>query len=262
MCMFATAGTAFVYISLNASKRYNFQSYRPWTFISKSQGPFFRYSIPSQAQVWYKYSLQETTSRYISYKQFMIASSNEIIFRVTDPLWGESIGHRCIPLTKASGAELWCFLWCASEQTVKWTIEMAVLWDAMVLTVTSLICKIGTSQLISNALSYSGVTALNTCQTNQTNSFAGDAITNYKQRWNGMETGYTFGISNMLLWELFQLTKVAFRGRLNIKVLSYQYRAPTLKIRRSQDHRIFNMGMPHLERLSLYWDGALCSVAI
>ena len=80
MCMFATAGTAFVYISLNASKRYKFKSYRPWTFISKSQGPFFRYIIPSQAQVWHKYSLQETTSRYISYKQFMIASSNEIIF--------------------------------------------------------------------------------------------------------------------------------------------------------------------------------------
>ena len=32
------------------------------------------------------------------------------IFRVTGPLWGESTGHRWIPLTKASGAELYFFL--------------------------------------------------------------------------------------------------------------------------------------------------------
>ena len=37
-------------------------------------------------------------------------------FRVTCPLWGEFTGDRWIPLTQASGAELWCFLWCAPEQ--------------------------------------------------------------------------------------------------------------------------------------------------
>ena len=31
-------------------------------------------------------------------------------------------GHRWIPLTKASDAELWCFLWSASEQTFQQTI--------------------------------------------------------------------------------------------------------------------------------------------
>ena len=40
------------------------------------------------------------------------------IFRVTGPL-GETTGHRCIPLTKASEAELWCCLWFAPEQTVE-----------------------------------------------------------------------------------------------------------------------------------------------
>ena len=35
------------------------------------------------------------------------------IFHVTGPLWGESTGHRWIPLTKASDAELWCLLWSA-----------------------------------------------------------------------------------------------------------------------------------------------------
>ena len=44
----------------------------------------------------------------------MMTSSNGNIFRVTDPLCGEFTGHRWIPRTKASDAELWCFLWSAS----------------------------------------------------------------------------------------------------------------------------------------------------
>ena len=47
-------------------------------------------------------------------------------FHVIGPLWGESIGDRCIPLTKASDAELWHFLWSA-EQTVEQKIEMPVI---------------------------------------------------------------------------------------------------------------------------------------
>ena len=39
----------------------------------------------------------------------MMTSSNGNIFRVTGPLWGESIGHRWIPITKASDAELYFF---------------------------------------------------------------------------------------------------------------------------------------------------------
>ena len=35
------------------------------------------------------------------------------LFRVTGPLCGEFTGHRWIPLTKASDAELWWFLWSA-----------------------------------------------------------------------------------------------------------------------------------------------------
>ena len=40
----------------------------------------------------------------------MMTSSNGNIFRVTSPLCVEFIGHRWIPRTKASDAELWCFL--------------------------------------------------------------------------------------------------------------------------------------------------------
>ena len=48
---------------------------------------------------------------------FMMTSSNGNIFRVIGPLCGEFTGHRGIPLTKASDAELWCFLWSAPEHT-------------------------------------------------------------------------------------------------------------------------------------------------
>ena len=51
--------------------------------------------------------------------QAMMTSSNGNIFRVTGHLCGEFTGPRWIPHTKASDAELWCFLWSASE----WTVE-------------------------------------------------------------------------------------------------------------------------------------------
>ena len=56
----------------------------------------------------------------------------------TGPLWGESTGHRWIPLTKASDAELWCFLWPAPEQTVEQTTKTPVICDATTLIMTSL----------------------------------------------------------------------------------------------------------------------------
>ena len=45
----------------------------------------------------------------------MVTSSNGNIFRVTGHLCGEFTGYRWIPRTKASDAELCCFLWSASE---------------------------------------------------------------------------------------------------------------------------------------------------
>ena len=68
----------------------------------------------------------------------MMTSSNENIFRVAGFLCGESAGHQWIPLTKASDADLWCFLWSVSEQTVEQTIETPVIWDAIALVMTSL----------------------------------------------------------------------------------------------------------------------------
>ena len=60
--------------------------------------------------------------------------------RVTGPLWMESTGHRWIPFTKASDAELWCFLWSAPEQMFQQKIETLVIWDAIGRLITSLLC--------------------------------------------------------------------------------------------------------------------------
>ena len=61
----------------------------------------------------------------------MMTSSNGNIFRVTGPLWGDSPGQQWIPLTKASEAERWCFLWSAPQQTVQQIIKTPVIWDGI-----------------------------------------------------------------------------------------------------------------------------------
>ena len=47
--------------------------------------------------------------------KLMMASSNGNIFHVTGHLCGEFTGPRSISHTKASAAELWCFLWSPYE---------------------------------------------------------------------------------------------------------------------------------------------------
>ena len=58
-----------------------------------------------------------------------MTSSNGHMFRVTGHLYGEFTSHRWIPHTKAGEAELWCFLWSASnkrlcKQSRGWWFEM------------------------------------------------------------------------------------------------------------------------------------------
>ena len=68
----------------------------------------------------------------------MLTSPNENILHVTGPLWGESTRHRRNPLTKASDAELRCFLWSVPEHTLEQTIDALVIWDAIALFITPL----------------------------------------------------------------------------------------------------------------------------
>ena len=60
---------------------------------------------------YYLHRVRVFTTIRLDANSFMMTSSNGHIFRVSGPLWGEFAGHRWIPLTKASDAELWCFLW-------------------------------------------------------------------------------------------------------------------------------------------------------
>ena len=63
-------------------------------------------------------SLLETSTKLLHFVvkySFMMTSSNGNIFRVTGHLCGEFTDHQWIPHTKASDAEIWCFLWSASE---------------------------------------------------------------------------------------------------------------------------------------------------
>ena len=59
--------------------------------------------------------LSISLSKLVKSYCYMMTSSNGNIFRVTGHLCGEFTGPRWIPHTKASDAELWCFLWCAPE---------------------------------------------------------------------------------------------------------------------------------------------------
>ena len=68
----------------------------------------------------------------------LMTSSNWNIIYLTEPLWKESTCHRWIRLTKANDAELWSFLWSASERMVEQTVETPVIWDAIVLIMASL----------------------------------------------------------------------------------------------------------------------------
>ena len=68
----------------------------------------------------------------------MMTSLSRNIFRVTDLLCGEFTGQRWLPRTKGSDAELWCFLWSASDPTFEQTMETPVVWDAITLIIKSL----------------------------------------------------------------------------------------------------------------------------
>ena len=75
---------------------------------------------------------------YAHYCTCIMTPSNGNIFHVTSLLCGEFTGQQWIPPTKASDAELWCFLWSAPEPTVEQTMETPVIRDAIVLIMMSL----------------------------------------------------------------------------------------------------------------------------
>ena len=75
-----------------------------------------------------KLSFKPGNVRVITFHRNMMASSNGNISRVTGHLCGEFTGHRWIPRTMASYAELWYSLWSGlnkrlSKQSWDWWFE-------------------------------------------------------------------------------------------------------------------------------------------
>ena len=66
-----------------------------------------------------KKKLFRNTISYMFGCQYMMRSSNGNIFCVTGHLCREFTGRRWTPRTKATDAELWCFLWSAPEGTIE-----------------------------------------------------------------------------------------------------------------------------------------------
>ena len=86
--------------------------------------------ITANLAVCSNYNDYQFTNKHTSWSKYdMMTSSNGNIFCVTGHLCGEFTGPRWIPHTKASDAELWCFLWSASNKRLSkqpsgWWFEM------------------------------------------------------------------------------------------------------------------------------------------
>ena len=86
--------------------------YGPYRVWNKS----YLLTVNLNCPTWWNLGLKvHPATFWILITKNMMTSSNENIFRVTVPLCGEFIGHRWILRTKASDADLWCFLWSAPE---------------------------------------------------------------------------------------------------------------------------------------------------
>ena len=75
--------------------------------IANYRAPFWHTTWTPSNVDWGWIVLHQTVS--------MMTSSNGNIFRITGHLCGEFTSNRWIPRTKASDAELWCFLWSVPE---------------------------------------------------------------------------------------------------------------------------------------------------
>ena len=78
---------------------------------------FLKYELHFKPQLIHKGKFVVQSKSNLPVIDIMMTSSNGNIPALLSPLWGESTGDRWIPLTKASDAEFWYFLWFAPEQT-------------------------------------------------------------------------------------------------------------------------------------------------
>ena len=100
----------------------------PMTTLNEGVFIYFFDNKPLQPALFQHRRLISNANTYIHIYVYI----SHYIFRVTGPS-----GHRWIPPSKASDAELCRFLWSAPEQMDEQTIETLVIWDAIALIITS-----------------------------------------------------------------------------------------------------------------------------
>ena len=113
------------YIHLDSTKQFQYWCYIATNVCSRKiyyfwWSPWLLKELPWLASWCSQFRTQDAQLTVCdAYKKMwwlhMMTSSNGNIFRVTGHLRGEFTGPRWIPRTKASDAELWCFLWSALE---------------------------------------------------------------------------------------------------------------------------------------------------
>ena len=125
-----------VFFDLRLNKRLSKQS-RSWWFETLSRS-LWRHFLPRLLHTFHSWVIILISLLYRSHMFYMytmgehlcsihspnyckychVTSSNGNIIRATGPLCGEFAGHRWVPLTKASDAELEYFPWSAPKRTV------------------------------------------------------------------------------------------------------------------------------------------------
>ena len=88
----------------------NYGIYRTYRIVLKKHDVLFSHSVAALGAFSIVWSLRWLAMWKVWWWTNMMTSSNGNIFRVTGPLCKEFTGHQCIPHTKASDMELWCFL--------------------------------------------------------------------------------------------------------------------------------------------------------
>ena len=93
----------------------------PHPLITIGLNHIISFILPVSIYIWVQLFETRLRSKLIAFTQccschsLMMTSSNGNIFHVTGLLCWEFTGHQWIPRTKASDAELWCFLWSVPE---------------------------------------------------------------------------------------------------------------------------------------------------
>ena len=92
------------------------QHWLRWLFSAEQRGgkPLSELKV-ALLTCWRKYAVVDANTHYSAWNCYDDVIKWKYMFRITGPLCWKFTGHRWIPFTKASDAELWGFLWFVPE---------------------------------------------------------------------------------------------------------------------------------------------------